>query len=317
MERLAVEAKEQASELEQRMHVAEKAVQDMQGEGEAKHHPLMTRAVRAEQLVVEAVGSLVKTSTVSYEGIQFTGPVLCKGTFGSTIVATYNGMQLAANVLQDVSETAYNKMILYRELHKTCDVRHPNIAQFIAASIDHGVVILSEYISLSLQQELDKRALSNQEVLCILQDIASALMYLHKISPYPLIHRAVSPSNILLEALASKWHAKLADSFCSNYYYFCNGSPQPDPSIYTAPETEADETVMPSSDIFSFGIVALEMVSQKLPPTTDANNQEQQLKKLRWSSMANLIKNCIPVKPRERLNSSEVYEQIKRMPEKH
>ena len=312
-----MEAKEEVSKVQQ--HVAEEKLKDMHDEcqesPEAQYHQLISRAVRAEQLVIEVVENFIKPSIVPYEEIHFTGSVLCKGTFGNTVIATYKGMTLAANVIQDVPGTAYNKMILYRELYKMFHVRHPNILQFIAASIHHGVVILSEYMPLSLQQELDKKVIPNQEILCILQDVASALMYLHERSPYPSIHYAVSPNNILLQPLALNWHAKLTNCFCSNYYYFCNNSPQLNLSVYTAPEMETDEALTPNSDVFSFGIVALEMVSQKLPFMT-RTDQDMRLKELRWSKMANMIKKCIAVRPTERLNSTAVYEQLKMMPAK-
>ena len=100
-------------------------------------------------------------------------------------------------------------------------------------------------------------------------DVAKALTYLHQIQPDAVIHQDISSANVLLEQLPlSKWRAKVTDYGSVNIVRQLN-TQNPGSPVYSAPEASNPSLQSPKMDIFSFGALVLEMLTNCLPARDD------------------------------------------------
>lgn len=94
----------------------------------------------------------------------------------------------------------------------------------------------------------------------IIAEISSALCFLHSIKPERILHGDLKPENILLD---SKLTSKICDfGICRLVFNEeANGRAFP----YTDPEFNRFGILTPKSDIYSFGIIILQMLTGKPP----------------------------------------------------
>ena len=139
--------------------------------------------------------------------------------------------------------------------------RHPNLLQFIGATMEGEPIILTELLSITLRSLMATTALSRQQIKSIACDVARALNYLHLSTPDPIIHRDISSANILLEASGEKnWKAKVSDYGSANFMRY-SSTVGPGNPLYSAPEAGDPKKHSPKMDVYSFGVLLVEMCS--------------------------------------------------------
>ena len=224
-----------------------------------------TRLALIEQRSREREEQLQQLETqwvVERREIQLTGPELGRGGWATVSVATFRGACVAAKCVHDEIISHYNIQLFKREMNMASRIRHPNLLQFIGATIVGEMVILTELMPTSLRRELrTEYHLSPKLAISIGLDVARALNYLHLMQPYPLIHRDISSANVLLEPLPNaRWRAKVSDYGTVNLLQrldtICPGNP-----TYAAPEANDPNQQSTKMDIFSFGALLLEMLT--------------------------------------------------------
>ncbi|KAL5503011.1 hypothetical protein EMCRGX_G009886 [Ephydatia muelleri] len=116
-------------------------------------------------------------------------------------------------------------------------------------------------------QVCEENPLVQADALSISSDVALALNHLHLITPDPILHLDVCSSNVLLTPSASPphmWKAKLAGfrvaCYLSQPGKACPGSP-----YYAAPESCYPKRHSPKTDVFSYGVLLLEMCTGEFP----------------------------------------------------
>lgn len=130
-------------------------------------------------------------------------------------------------------------------------------------------IILTEIMDTTLDSAYKQYTLSNPVKQSIMMDVAAALNYLHLLEE-PIIYRDVSSSNILLQALPNNfWRAKLCDFGSANLACYSN-SPAPGKQVYSAPEILPNSACqeiqqLPSMDVYSFGVLLVEVFSEEFP----------------------------------------------------
>ncbi|MGK0188042.1 MAG: hypothetical protein ACI9R3_003834 [Verrucomicrobiales bacterium] len=148
-------------------------------------------------------------------------------------------------------------------------LNHPHIVTvFDASKVEDVLYILMEYVEGSnLKQYSQDHALSSDEVIGLLQQVASGLAVAHD---RKIIHRDIKPANILIEALSGK--AKLSDfglaklegaSLLSGLtsVSLTIGTPR-----YMAPEQwESAREADRASDIYAMGVVFYELATGAMP----------------------------------------------------
>ena len=190
------------------------------------------------------------------------GKKLGSGSFADVYVATSDltGAQMAVKIiyldrLQDTQDALVN------EIGIMCKLSHPNIVHyFYCEEGDRCVNLFMELCAGSLQSRArdNGRAFNHEESVEITRQVLIAVEYLHSLE---LVHRDIKPGNVLI---GRDGQFKLAD--------FGTATKAKDELVATAgtfrfmaPEVFSGEQYGQACDIWSVGILYLDLV-QKLPP---------------------------------------------------
>ena len=152
------------------------------------------------------------------------GEELGRGAYGRVFKAKYRGSVCAAKevhsiLIQSTETDPEGRRRLQTAFQRECDqcsnLNHPNIVHFIG--IYHPPqqsfpVMMMELMDESLTAYAEKPNISFKRRMSILYDVAEGLSHLHSRNP-PVIHRDLSPNNILLKYLPQSLFpvAKIAD----------------------------------------------------------------------------------------------------------
>ena len=236
---------------------------------------------------------------VNREELEMTSQLLGTGGWGNVKVAKFRGYRVAAKCLHQRIISQYNMQQFKREMNISAKLRHPNILLFMGATFQGELIILTELLPTSLKKELELTKLTRASVNCISHDVACGLSYLHLWKPSPIIHRDISSGNILLEPLPNDtWRAKISDYGSANFMN-STSTVGPGSPAYSAPEAVYPQQQSPKMDVFSFGVLLIEMCNGELPET-NADMREAQIRCIQWQDMVSLVRQCIREKPTDR-----------------
>ena len=251
---------------------------------------------------------------VSRDEIQFTQAEISRDKWSATKVASFRGLHVAARCFLEGIVTEETAQSYINALCLGVKARHPNLLQLFGASVGPEAVVLTELMPTTLQMTLRQGAMSKRQILSVASDIAGVLDYLHKWKPNPVIHRNVSTSTVLLEPMGnSTWKAKLSDYGSSNFVSRLSTkstSPTLQTSIFAAPEARSSELHSPKMDVYSFGIVLLEMCQPTNMLAGNGNDIYYRLQHMLWTSMASIIRGSINVAPADRHSMQEVIKKL-------
>ncbi|XP_077223157.1 calmodulin-binding receptor-like cytoplasmic kinase 3 [Tasmannia lanceolata] len=174
------------------------------------------------------------------------------------------------------------------EVELLAKIEHRNLVKLLGY-FDKGNerIIITEYVpNGTLREYLDGqhgKCLDFNQRLEIAIDVAHGLTYLHLYAEKPIIHRDVKSSNILLtESMRAKvadfGFARLApmDADQTHISTMVKGT-----AGYLDPEYLKTYQLTPKSDVFSFGIVLIEILSGRRP--VEMNRSSDERITLRWA----------------------------------
>ena len=299
---------------------AERAAMARQQELEEESRVCRDRAAQAERRLAlseqrsreceEQLQRLETQWVVERREIQLTGPELGRGGWATVSVASFRGARVASKLIHDDIVSPYNIQLFRREMDMASRIRHPNLLQFIGATGNVGqMVILTELMLTSLRRELEREYLPPSQATTISSDVLRALNYLHLMRPHPLIHRDISSANVLLEPLPKGcWRAKVSDygtvNLTEQLQTGCPGSP-----AYSAPEVDHPNQQSTKMDIFSFGVLLLEMLTGEFP---DCDNRASQLCKVLHQTLLSLIQRCLEQRKEDRPTANDIIAELTR-----
>ncbi|KAM3363952.1 putative serine/threonine-protein kinase isoform X1 [Capsicum galapagoense] len=152
-----------------------------------------------------------------------------------------------------------------REVRSLTNVRHPNLVALLGYSKNAKECFLIYEIcpngNLSQWLFADDRVLSWIQRLEIAIDSAKGLLFLHTYHEGSIIHRDIKPTNILL---SQNFEAKLSDFGLSKVLDIDESYMISEVRAtygYVCPEYETNHHVNSAGDVYSFGIVLLQIIS--------------------------------------------------------
>ena len=246
---------------------------------------------------------------VQRDEIQLTEEQLGAGGWAVVKVAVFRGQRVAAKCLHNQIISAHNVRLFTREMNMAAHARHPNLLQFIGATMDNNPIILTELMPTSLRRVLEEgNPLSHRQIVSIALDVARALNYLHLSSPDPIIHRDVSSANVLLKRSAGdSYDAKLSDYGSANFVRYAT-TVGPGNPLYSAPEVNDPKRHSPKMDVYSLGLLLVEMCSGEL--FDDHEELIQTRISADWPEMVAVIRPCIRQDPRRRPSTADIIRQL-------
>ncbi|MQM22938.1 hypothetical protein Taro_055999 [Colocasia esculenta] len=188
--------------------------------------------------------------------------VVYKGVFDDGSMIAVKRMEAAV-----VSNKALDEF--QSEIAVLSKVRHRNLVSLLGYSVEGSErLLVYEYMSqgalskhLFQWEKLKLEPLSWKRRLNIALDVARGMEYLHKLAHETFIHRDLKSSNILLD---DDYHAKVSD------FGLVKLAPDGKNSVetklagtfgYLAPEYAVTGKITTKADVFSFGVVLMEMVT--------------------------------------------------------
>jgi len=257
---------------------------------------------------------------VSPEEIQVNNEELGRGAWGCVTRGTFRGQHVAVKKVHSYILKPHTVNRIHREISTMAQVRHPNLVLFIAAVLDDrtGPMIITEILDTNLRTAYEENQLGCNK-LHIFQNVASALNYLH-LHREPIIHRDVSTANVLLEAVANNvWKAKLSDFGSANLVRFAT-TPAEGAIIYTAPEAFPQHPDSPTPpppqtpkiDVYSYGVLVGEVVTQELPDPDKLQEMVQQVRR-QWPQIHPLVAAAIKYRPDDRPTMAYILEELEKL----
>ena len=239
--------------------------------------------------------------------IQLTQRELGRGGWAAVKVAEFRGLQVAAKCMHAIIISDYNRQLFVREMSIAAKLRHPNLVQFIGATLEGEPVILTELMASSLRAVLERGPLEPAHITSIARDVARALNYLHLTRPDPILHRDVSSANVLLNpGPGGSWLAKLSDYGSANFTRQVRTAGPGNPS-YAAPEAAVPSQQSPKMDVFSFGVLLVEMATRRFP---DKDVLAAQIRQVTVPRLPELIRRCTNANPSRRPDIRDVLTQL-------
>ncbi|XP_010544728.1 PREDICTED: U-box domain-containing protein 33-like isoform X4 [Tarenaya hassleriana] len=221
---------------------------------------IQTPDLRLSQFFTDFSFSEIENATNHFDPTLKIG----EGGYGSIYIGILRHTQVAIKLLNPNS--SQGPIEYQQEVDVLSKMRHPNIITLIGACPEALSLVYEFLPNGSLEDRLNCKdnspPLSWQTRLRIATEICAALIFLHSNKSHGIIHGDLKPANILLDA---NLVSKICDfGTCS----LLRGNGRTSSSTdfkgtyaYLDPETSSSEELTPRSDVYSFGIILLRLLT--------------------------------------------------------
>ncbi|CAN6304737.1 unnamed protein product [Urochloa humidicola] len=229
---------------------------------------------------------LIRAATDNFDEVNKLG----EGGFGQVYKGVLpDGLEIAVKRLSKESNQGIHE--LKNELLLVAKLQHHNLVKLIGACLhNQEMLLVYEYIpNKSLDDfifdEQNRKKLDWETRYKIICGIARGMVYLHEESRVKVIHRDLKPSNILLESdmnpkicdfglarIFERDHTKDVTRRVSGTYG------------YMAPEYAVLGHISTKSDVFSFGVIVLEIVAGRKNTTSSEGMVSEHLLSYVWEN---------------------------------
>ncbi|KAI6689739.1 hypothetical protein NL676_026567 [Syzygium grande] len=261
----AANASQKIAELEalRRANVEMKALKDAE-EMKKVLDSLNHSHARCRMYTIEEIEAATSSFDESYK--------IGEGGYGPVFKCYLDHTPVAVKVLRP--DAAHGKSQFQQEVEVLSRIRHPNMVLLLGACPEHGCLVYEFMSNGSLDDCLFRRGkspvLSWQLRFRIAAEVATGLMFLHQTKPEPLVHRDLKPGNILL---SNNYVSKISDvglarlvppSVAENVTQYRKTSTA-GTFCYIDPEYQQTGMLAVKSDVYSLGIVLLQLITAKRP----------------------------------------------------
>ncbi|XP_042430319.1 U-box domain-containing protein 34-like isoform X1 [Zingiber officinale] len=194
-----------------------------------------------------------------------------EGSCGSVYKCTLDHTSVAVKVLL---QNAHDKKEQFlREVEILSQLHHPHMLLLLGVCLENACLVYEYMENGSLEDQLfghGKKPLPCIIRFRILYEVACGLAFLHGNKPEPIVHRDLKPANILLDR---NYVSKIGDVGLARLLY----DVAPDELteyketilagtfFYMDPEYQRTGTIRPKSDIYAWGVIALQLLTGKHP----------------------------------------------------
>ncbi|WOK96896.1 U-box domain-containing protein 35-like [Canna indica] len=229
-----------------------------------------------------------------------------EGGYGPVFRALLDHTPVAIKVLSP--DAAQGRQQFQQEVEILSNIRHPNMVLLLGACPEYGCLIY-EYMDYgSLEDRLFRKGntppIPWPTRFKIAAEIATGLLFLHQAKPEPLVHRDLKPANILLDhnyvskisdvGLARLVPQSVVDNVTQYRITTTAGT-----LSYIDPEYQQTGMLGVKSDVYSLGIILLQIITA-MKPMGLTHHVESAIEK---GTFANVLDPCITDWPMEEVLS--------------
>ncbi|KAF1872571.1 hypothetical protein Lal_00016407 [Lupinus albus] len=255
----AAEANHKIIEFEAQQRMNTESDQKNKTEDTISYSPVRYRKYSIEE-IEEATNNFDNTLKVG------------EGGYGPVFRCELDHTPVAIKVLKP--DAAQGRSQFQQEVEVLSSMRHPNMVLLLGACPEYGCLVYEYMANGSLDDCLFRRgkipALPWQLRFRIAAEIATGLNFLHQAKPKPLVHRDLKPGNILLDrnfvskisdvGLARLVPPSVADTVTQYRMTSTAGT-----FCYIDPEYQQTGMLGIKSDVYSLGIMLLQIITAKPP----------------------------------------------------
>ncbi len=262
---------------------------------------------------------------------------LGRGGMGAIFLAKEPALKrlVAVKVLAPQLAADNNSRVRFeREARAAAAISHPNVVRVFAVGETKRTklpYIIMQYVEGPNLEEwrLRRGRLSEREARRIIGEVAAALAAAHE---RELVHRDVKPSNVLLEtetgrAFVADFGVSAALSDAGDETRLTQTGVIVGTPTYMSPEQSANVPITPTSDVYSLGIVAYELLTGDLPFSAnspmgwaaahlrDTPTPTAECRPEISPALAQIVDSCLAKSPEERPTSDEIARGLLPSPE--
>lgn len=160
----------------------------------------------------------------------------------------------------------------YQQVELLNNIRHPNMVHLLGACPEYGCLVYEYMLNGSLEDRLFCRSgtppLPWQLRFKMAVEIATGLLYLHKMKPEAFVHRDLKPGNILLDKdfvskISDVGLARIIPRSMDETVTQYRMTDAAGTFCYIDPEYQKTGLVTTKSDVYALGIIYLQMITAK------------------------------------------------------
>ncbi|KAI9106749.1 hypothetical protein K1719_022277 [Acacia pycnantha] len=279
----AEEAKKMAEKEAGRRRYAERKARKEAEEKDRALTALAKNDVRYRKYTIEEIEWATQKFSPSFK--------IGEGGYGPVFKGDLDLTPVAIKILRP--DASQGRKQFHQEVEVLCCIRHPNMVLLLGACPEFGCLVYEYMENGSLEDRLFRKnnspPLSWRLRFTIAAEIATALLFLHQSKPEPLVHRDLKPANILLDrnyvskisdvGLARLVPASVADSVTQYYMTSAAGT-----FCYIDPEYQQTGKLTTKSDIYSLGVMLLQIITAK-PPMGLAHHVKRAMERGKFAEM--------------------------------
>jgi len=246
---------------------------------------------------------------INYDDLEF-DELVSAGSAGEVYLGYYYGTPVAIKKLFALAPD--QKHLVAREYGMLQGLNHPNIVQFLGIC-DHssGIYLITEYVEHGDLFDLlifSPGSVSWKVKVKIAFQVASAMFYLHSKN---IIHRDLKSQNILI---GDNHKVKICDLGLATITENKKRMTVCGTNEWMAPEIALEESYDEKVDVFSFGIVITEMITEQPPQRRgfedrlafDAQSFQNSVPDNCPPDLVSLVIDCCKFNPQQRPTAKEV-----------